>query len=141
MCILLEATFEVDYEEAIDTSEQLVNKGIKLMLNNYDTFWIKRLSDSTDPWHKRVANNSVIAQDGYHYTDLMKYGILRDGTHAMIDTHLVVTELALGFSLNQGMGWYRSKQTIGNNPGLGYLTNKMWAFNEADKIAIIIKLR
>ena len=133
MCILLEATFEVDYEEAIDTSEQLVDKGITLMLNNYDTFWIKRLSVSTDPWHNRVANNSVIAQDGYHYTNLIKYGILRDGTHAMIDTHLVGSEPDWGLSLNQGMGWYRSKQTIGNNPGLGYLTNKMWAFNEADK--------
>ena len=61
------------------------------------------------------------------------YGLLRDGTHAYIESsgwEMLVAE-GEGPDYNEGRGVYRSKERVsGDIPYVGYMTSKNWFLRE-----------
>ena len=132
MCILIGAMFEVDYDDPFDTAEQLVNKNITLLADTSfgGSDWRKWLNKSTDPWNQKLAESAVMTSLTLSFHMKTKYGVLRDGIHAIMSSYLRFWELDWGYTYNQGMGWYRSKDGLGNIPISGYLTGKKWPLIE-----------
>ena len=60
----------------------------------------------------------------------MTKAALRDGTSVMMTYRLDPEVIRMGVQYNQGMGWHKSTEGVGNNPVKGYLTNKKWMLNE-----------
>lgn len=132
MCILIGAMFEVDYDDPFDTAEQLVNKNITFLMDPSfgSSDWRHWFSNSTDPWHQKLAESAVMTSSTIMFNEKTKYGLLSDGIHAILTSYLRYWELNWGYRYNQGMGWYKSKYGVGNMPISGYLTGKKWPLIE-----------
>ena len=127
---------EVDFEDAYDSAEQLVKDGIKLFfpVTIDGDFWVQWLTESDDPSNIKLADSATVlrvsALGGKTDKYLTRHAALRDGTHAMVAASLEPSDMEDGDRYNQGMGWHRSKQSIGNYPVFGYLAKKTWILNE-----------
>ena len=136
VCILLESMLEIDFEDAYDSAEQLVKDGIKLFMpvTIDGDFWVQWLSESDDSSNIELAETATVlrvsAGDGKTAKYLIRHAALRDGTHSMLAAALEPSDLEDGDRYNQGMGWHRSRQSIGNYPVFGYLAKKTWILNE-----------
>ena len=127
---------EVDFEDAYDSAEQLVKDGIKLFfpVTIDGDFWVQWLTESEDPANIMLSETATVltvsALGGKTDKYLTRHAALRDGTHAMVAASLEPSDMEDGDRYNQGMGWHRSKQSIGNYPVFGYLAKKTWILNE-----------
>ena len=136
MTVLLESMVAVDFEDKMNTAQQLVENNITLyFLYDIGYFWKEELSASPDPWHNQLG---VTAKVYINFRDFhsMTIDALRDGTAAMMNYKLLPEQIRMGVEYNQGMGWHKSTEGVGNNPVKGYLTNKKWTLNEEYKIMI-----
>ena len=141
MVVLLEAMFEKDFEDELDTAEQLVTRGIKLIVDhNFWRFWRQWYRDSPDPWYHQLADSLAVPADYLHLEQMTRDEVLREGSHAIMYSHLFPRHLVWGERYNQGMGWYRSKEGVGNMPIVGYIADKnKWSLNEVNNTNFILK--
>ena len=155
MCILLGAIFEISFESAMDTGKDLVQNNISLAIHNIqlgqfgEIKELQKLNNSCSwttedcDWINNLTRTAVTCLDqsgdvcmggmgGYSrdYGLVIREKVLRDGESAIMRTSLTQRELIWGEYFNQGMGWHRSAESIGNKPSRGYLTNKKWILNE-----------
>ena len=66
----------------------------------------------------------IIAADWDDFDYISEHKTIGAGTHAMVGSYLSDIELVMGT-------WHKSKErVIGDNPYVGYLTNKKWHLNE-----------
>ena len=77
----------------------------------------------------------IIPDDWDHFDVISEHDVMGAGTHAYMGGYLSSTYLAMGKKHhpegNGTYGWYRSKEKLaGDNPFVGYLTNKKWHLNE-----------
>ena len=153
MCILLGAVFELSFQTAMDTGDDLVQNNVKLAihmtqtgrfggvteLQKLDDFcsrisddceWINKLAETALTGLSHSGDVDFMGAGALDYGLMIKYGVLRDGKYAIMRSSLTQEELVWGEYFNQGMGWHRSAKSIGNKPSRGYLTNKKWNLNE-----------
>ena len=126
---------EPNFEDPLDTAKQLVEKNITLYLGPGAEIWKQFLLESSIPEYKILGENYIIADDYDHFFYLAKHDVIGAGTHAMMEGFLNPYYLAMGKKHhpegNGTYGWYRSKEMLaGDNPFVGYLTNKKWHLNE-----------
>ena len=130
MTVLLELIVEVDYEDKMNTAQQLVEKNITLyFFGDTGNYWKEEMSYSLDPWHNKLANTSKVFRYWWDFFRMTK-DALRDGTAVQMTYRLDPEVYRMGVEYNQGMGWHKSTEGVGNNPVMGYLTNKKWILNE-----------
>ena len=140
MVVLLEAMFEKDFEDELDTAEQLVTRGIKLIVSVDWRFWRQWYRDSPDPWYHQLADSLAVPADYVHLAQMIRDEVLREGSHAIMHSHMSPRHLVWGERYNQGMGWYRSREGVGNMPIVGYIADKnKWSLNEVFSFCISIK--
>ena len=73
MVVLLEAMFEKDFEDELDTAEQLVTRGIKLIVDhNFWRFWRQWYRDSPDPWYHQLADSLAVPADYLHLEQMTR---------------------------------------------------------------------
>ena len=136
MTVLLESMVAVDFEDNMNTAQQLVENNITLyFFSDIGDFWKEELSKSPDPWHNKLAVTASVTKEPVDFFRMTK-DALRDGTAAMMNYKLLPEQIRMGVQYNQGMGWHKSTEGVGNNPVKGYLTNKKWTLNEENKIMI-----
>ena len=134
--IFTRAMVEIGFEEPFDTAEQLVEGGKTLYINDVNKqLWKHWLLESSDQWYNKLAENAILPEDLQAF-DLTKYSALRDGTHALLRNQLFPHELEWGQKYNHEMGWYRSRERLGDIPIAGYLSRKTWAMNE-DRLLLL----
>ena len=78
MVVLLEAMFEKDFEDELDTAEQLVTRGIKLIVSADWRFWRQWYRDSPDPWYHQLADSLAVPADYLHLEQMTRDEVLRD---------------------------------------------------------------
>ena len=121
-----------NFEEPLDTAKQLVEENITLYFRPEFKIWKQFLMDSPIKEYNILGENVIFANNWDHFDNISKHNVIGAGTHASIKSYLVPSELAMG-------RWYRSKEKVsGNNPYVGYLTNKKWHLNEVIKISHIL---
>ena len=161
MCILLGAVFELSFQTAMDTGNDLVQNNVKLAIHmnqtgrfggvtelqklddcrskvndNDDCDWINKLEDTALTGLSHIGGVDFMGSGRLDYGLIIKYGVLRDGKYAIMRSSLTQEELVWGEYFNQGMGWHRSAKSIGNKPSRGYLINKKWHLKEDITITI-----
>ena len=99
----------------------------------FSSVWKDYCLTSPDPYLRKLGETMIEAVDVWEYHNLTMYGLLRDGTHAYIESsgwELFVSE-GEGPDYNEGRGVYRSKEKVpGDSPYVGYMTSKNWFLNE-----------
>ena len=130
MTVLLESMVAIDFEDKMNTAQQLVENNITLyFFSDMGDFWKEELSTSPDPWHNKLALTAKVFKYWWDFFRMTK-AALRDGTSVMMTYRLDPEVIRMGVQYNQGMGWHKSTEGVGNNPVKGYLTNKKWMLNE-----------
>ena len=113
-----------NFEEYLDTTKQLVEKNITVYVGAGGQIWKQFLLESSISEYNILGETMLIPDNWDQYDNTSKYDVIGAGTHAMMAGFLYPYELALG-------RWHRSKEKVsGNNPYIGYLTNKKWHLNE-----------
>ena len=124
-----------NFEEPLDTAKQLVEKNITLYMIPGREIWKRFLLESSIPEYNILGETMIIADDWDHFDNISLHDVIGNGTHAQMSGSLTPEELAIGKKHhpegNGTYGWYRSKEKLaGDNPFVGYLTNKKWHLNE-----------
>ena len=115
-----------NFEDPMDTAQQLVDNNITVYVSPGNYIWKQFLENSPIPAYKKLGETIQTPKD---WTDLRLYGqhhVIGNGTHARLSSRLYAFESDSG-------RWYRSRETlVGNNPIVGYLSNKKWYLNEVN---------
>ena len=135
LCNLLTTLLRPNFEEPLDTAKQLVKKNITLYDAPGAEMWKQFLLESSIPEYNILGETFIIADDWDHLDILMEHDVIGAGTHAYIAGSVAPYYLDMGKKHhpegNGIYGWYRSKEKVaGDNPYVGYLTNKKWHLNE-----------
>ena len=133
LCNVLTTILRPNFEEPLDTLDQLVEKKIILFGFPGSELWKQFLLDSSI--YNKLGQTYIVADDDDHFYDMIKYDVMGAGTHAEVTGFLYPDEMDIGEQYHPQprghKGWYRSKEKLaGDNPYAGYLTNKKWHLNE-----------
>ena len=125
LCNLLTSLLEPDFEEYLDTAEQLANNpNIIPIITPHGEIMKQFLQFSNTKHYTPIGEKLIVTNDWNHLDEMVKHDVFETGSHAMVNTYLSKYFESLG-------NWYRSKDIIEGFPKyLGYLTNKKWYFNE-----------
>jgi len=124
LCNLLTTILRPNFEEPLDTAKQLVEKNITLYDSPGAEILKQFLLESPIKEYNILGETIIIADDWDHFDNITEHDVMVEGTHAMMSAYLYPSELAMG-------RWHRSKEKLaGDNPFVGYLTNKKWNLNE-----------
>ena len=120
-----------NFEAPVDTPQQIVERNMTLFIFSFG--WKDDFLTDPDPYLRKLAETMIEPGDVWEYYNLTMYGLLRDGTHAYIESsgwEMLVAE-GEGPDYNEGRGVYRSKERVsGDIPYVGYMTSKNWFLNE-----------
>ena len=127
LCNVLTTILRPNFEEPLDTLDQLVKKKIILFGFPGSELWKQFLLDSSI--YNKLGETYIVADDDDHFYDIIKYDVMGAGTHAEVTGFLYPDEMDIGEKYHPQprghKGWYRSKEKLaGKNPYSGYLTNK-----------------
>ena len=106
LCNLLNTILRPNFEDPLDTANQLVKKDI----THYDgpgyEFWKQFLLDSTIVEYNKLGENFVIADDWNHWQNMSEHDVIGAGTHAQITSSPTMWELEVGENkeMNSGRG-------------------------------------
>ena len=125
LCNILTVILRPEFEEPLDTAKQLVEQNITLYFPQGYEIWKQFLLQSPNSEYNILGENMIITDDWDHFKNMTKHDVIGAGTHAHGPAaYLEPYHLALG-------RWYRSKEKLGgDNPYVGYLSNKKWHLNE-----------
>ena len=124
LCNLLTTILRPNFEEPLDTAEQLVEKNITIYMTPGTEIWKQFLLQSSIPEYRILGETFIVPDDWDHFNNIAKHDVIGAGTHANVAGYLEPYYLAMG-------RWHRSKDKLAaNNPYVGYLTNKKWHMNE-----------
>ena len=131
LCNYLTVLLRPSYEEAVETSEDLIKRDIIPFLDPGAEIYIQFFAASTDPNYQEISERLVISKDWYEYEDMVRKVTLT-GKFAEIGSHpspWFVPE-------EEYKNWYRSSEAIGGfNPYVGHLSNKKWPLKKVkDKL-------
>ena len=112
-----------NFEEPLDTAKQLVEQNITLYLYPHSTGWREFMLESSNPEYRILAENMIIAKDWRHFDEMSKYGVMENGTHALLIQYLDPFDKAWGT-------WHRSKEMFEGDNYYTFLSNKKWHLNE-----------
>ena len=114
-----------NFEEPLDTVEQLVSKNISIYYypglgKDSKDFLLK----SERPEYRILGENFVLVKDWNQWINITKYEVMKKGTFAQL--HYSMDSYAKSFG-----EWYKSKEMLeGRNYYAGFLTRKNWILNE-----------
>ena len=136
LCNLLTTILKPNFEEPLDTINQLIEKNISI------SFWPGAegnkiwLTNSLVPEYSIMGENAIVAKNYEEYENTTANDILGAGTHAKMSFFLDQWELEYGEKYHpEGKGWYRSKEKTleaSRLPYFGYVTNKKWHLNKVE---------
>ena len=136
MCNILNTILSRNFEEPLETFQQLVDNNITLFNEPRGKIWKQTLEQSSFPEYNKLAETFKTHSDWREYDHDIDVHLLTDGTHALLKS------FSDGYlrSSSKMRGWYtRSKEKLrGHNPFGGYLSNKKWHLNEVNICILII---
>ena len=125
-----------NFEEPLETFQQLVDNNITLFNEPTGKIWKQTLEQSILPEYKKLAETFYTHWSWREYDYFIQKHLLTDGTHALLQSFSNSNLRRAA----QVRGWYtRSKEKLrGHNPFGGYLSNKKWHLNEVNICILII---
>ena len=116
-----------NFEDPIDTAQQLVDNNINLYMIQGSYFWKQYFNQSSIPEYKKLAETMYFPKDLDEFNLNFEQYIMTDGTHALMTSYLTPKYLGMG-------RWWRSKDTFKSiSPYGGYVSNKKWCLNEVGR--------
>ena len=124
MCNLLTTILTPNFEDPLETAQQLVDNDITIFSGPGTDLWKQFLADSPISEYNKLAETFYIPQDWYEFDDYCEQYIIGEGTHATMGNFLTPEMLDMG-------RWWQSKENlIGVYPFGGYISTKKWHLNE-----------
>ena len=124
MCNILTTILRPNFDDPLDTAQQLVDNNITLYFGPGYESWKYWLSSRSIPEYNKLAETLIITKDWDEFNYYSEHHVIGKGTHAMLIGYLTPHELEMG-------RWWRSKERLrGGDPNYGYVSNKKWKLNE-----------
>ena len=119
LCNFLTVLLRPSYEKPVDTTADIIERNIKLILFPGAEGWIEYYAASPDPICQELSQRFVTAKSWKEYED-SEVKVISTGMYAQIGTVPYVYP-------ENYKDWYRSIETIPEDyPYSGYLLNKKW---------------
>ena len=110
------------YEQAVDTTADLIKRDITPFIWPGAEIWISFFSNSPDPNYQEISRRLVVAEDWDEYGDMVRK-VISTGLYADIGTE----PFAWYVPEEEFKNWYRSSEVIsGEYPYIVHLSNKKW---------------
>ena len=124
MCNILSTILRPNFEDPLDTAQQLVDNNITIYFPPGFDAWKNFLSQSNISEYNKLAETMIIAKDWDEFDYYSEHYVIGEGTYARVVGYLYPFELDMGT-------WWRSEEKIsGFLPYGGYKSNKKWHLNE-----------
>ena len=126
LCNILTAILRPNFEEPLDTANQLVENDIKLYSVPVATNLYKQFLKQSNVHEYTILGDNMIVSNWSDYWNIHEHGVMGEGTHALLAWGLDKYEQSFG-------RWHRSQEKLSGWPVyVGYMTNKKWQFNEVE---------
>ena len=124
MCNILTTILRPNFEDPLDTAEDLVDNNITLYEVPGGYIWKQFLTQSPVLAYNRLVETMILTKDWDEYYYYSEHYVIDKGTHTQMSGYLYPEELDMG-------RWWRSQEKVsGRIPYGGYLSNKKWYLNE-----------
>ena len=124
MCNILTTMLRPNFEDPLNTAQQLVDNNITLYFGPPYHIWRQFLAKSPIPEYNKLAETMVITKDWDEFKNYSRHNVIGKGTHAQMTSYLWNGELDMG-------RWWRSREILKeDSPYAGYQSNPKWIFNE-----------
>ena len=115
-----------NFEDPLDTAEQLVEQNITLFYIPGGEIWKQQLMKSPNLFYQTLGKAMIIPQNWDEFDYLNEFSLMVEGTHAQLSDALLPYEEELGI-------WHRSTEKVsGKYPFGGYLSRINWHLNEVN---------
>ena len=127
MCNVLPVILKANYDDPVDSAQDIVDRNLTLFIIPYSFMWKQWLATHANPLYRKISETMIIPESPRQFYGLMKHGIMRDNTHVTMVGYLGPWEKSLGL-------WWRSKERVEGYQGFaGFLTRKNWKHYEGDR--------
>ena len=119
-----------NFEEPLDTAQQLLDRDITLFTFDYGDLWVQMMRESAFPAYRALGEKMIKSRDWDHFWEISRDLIIGKGTHAMMSYQLYNDMKPFG-------RYWRSKETVsGTYPHGGWLLYKNFHLQDV-KLKII----
>ena len=126
MCNVLPVILRANYDDPVDSAQDIVDRNLTLFDAPWTEYWIQWLANHANHHYNKISETMIIAESFDQYYDLVKHGIMENKSHVIWAAFLTPWEKSLGL-------WWRSKEVVGGDePNTGYLTRKKWKHYEVN---------
>ena len=126
MCNLLPVILRANFDDPVDSAQDIVERNLTLFFTPWSEMWKKWLATHANPLYNKISETTIISESWDHYYELMEHGIIEKNTHVYPGGYLTPWEKSLGL-------WWRSKERVEGFQGYaGFLTRKKWKHYEVN---------